>query len=95
MSARREINHVYRLQPCHHQSRVCRSTLFAGVSEGADDIYFLVYGQITGPDIPHYEQILLDSWRDMIETQRRPLESSRRALEYYLVMRKVLDAIIS
>ena len=36
------------LQPLCCQSRAIRSTLFVGVSEGVDAIYFLVHEQITG-----------------------------------------------
>ena len=43
-----EMKHVFRLQASYGHSCAIRSTLFAGVSEGVDDIYFLVHVQING-----------------------------------------------
>ena len=85
-------NNRMKVYPAHPVAT--RSLLCCDFRED-EQIYFLVHEQITGSNIPQYENNLLDSWRDMIETQRRPLESSRRALEYYRAMRKVLGAIIS
>jgi hypothetical protein len=47
-----EVNYISKLEPSRGAS-LCISTLLAGISEGARDIYLLVYEQITKSELTH------------------------------------------